>query len=299
MRPRPSFRFRLLPALLAAGLAASLAPSPAFANSYKRGDFFCDDFQIAEKDYRQVKSTGGYAVAYALCLIARNRGDDVKALAILDSEITKGHVSAARDKAVYITTGGTMNQRKLDDRYYNEALQAYAKVLLLINLKPDYPEDFLFTELKEQHELEAYFYLVYISYFKFLAGFNGTHNAHLLQSPTYKGDRNLKLHSKYQPYTLDSLEKTIEHARRCTSLPRKNHFKSLRYKQTTTYCRVMKEYTKQFYPLEKERLTLLNNQSCARDVEQCTKYQDLMYKKIIPFGEKKEKEANSAWLITN
>ena len=36
MRLRPSFRFRLLPALLgAAGLAASLAPSPAFANSHK------------------------------------------------------------------------------------------------------------------------------------------------------------------------------------------------------------------------------------------------------------------------
>ena len=52
MRPRPSFRSRLLPALLAAGLAASLAPSPAFANSYKRGDYTCTDFQKYEKIYR-------------------------------------------------------------------------------------------------------------------------------------------------------------------------------------------------------------------------------------------------------
>ena len=44
MRPHPFRRARLLPALLAAGLAASLATPPAFANSYKRGDFFCDDF---------------------------------------------------------------------------------------------------------------------------------------------------------------------------------------------------------------------------------------------------------------
>ena len=298
MRPRPSFRFRLLPALLAAGLAAALAPSPAFANSYKRGGYTCSDFQKAEK-YYQLKPSGGYAVAYALCLLARNQGDDVKALNILDSEIAKGHVAAARDKALYIATGGTFIGNNLDERYYNEALKAYAKVLLLINIKPDYPEGFLFTELKEQHELGAYFYMVYISYFKFLAGLNGTHNAYLLQSPTYKGDRNLEIHSKYQPYTLDSLEKTIEHAGRCANLPRKQHFKYIRYKKTISYCRVMKEYAKQLYPLEKERLTLLNNQSCARDVEQCAKYQDLMYKKIIPFGEKKEKEANSAFSKTN
>ena len=289
---------RLLPALLAAGLAASLAPSPAFANSYERGDYSCDDFQKSEKDYRS-KPTGGYAVAYTLCLIARNQGDDVKALTILDSEIAKGHVSAARDKAVYVTTGGTMEQNNLDDRYYNEALQAYAKVLLLINLKPDYPEGFLFTELKEQHELEAYFFMVRISYFKFLAGLNGTHNAYLLQSASYKGDRNLKLHPKHQPYTIDSLEKTIEHAGRCANLPRKSHFKHLLYKKTIFYCRVMEEYARELLPLERERLTILNNQSCARDIEQCTKYREVLYKTIVPLVEKKEKEAKSAWKITN
>ena len=298
MRPRPSFRFRLLPALLAAGLAAFLAAPPAFANSYQRGDASCSDFQKAEK-YYQLKPSGGYAVAYALCLLARNQGDDVKALNILDSEIAKGDVVAARDKALYIATGGTFIGNNLDERYYNEALQAYAKVLLLINIKPDYPEDFLFTELKEQHELGAYFYMVYISYFKFLAGLNGTHNAYLLQSSTYKGDRNLKLHSKYQPYTLDTLEKTIEHAGRCANLPRKNHFKPLRYKKTILYCSVMEEYAKQLIVLERERLTILNNKSCARDIEQCSEYQDVMYKKIIPYGERKEKEANNAWLITN
>ena len=298
MRPRPSFRFRLLPALLAAGLAASLAPSPAFANSYERGDYSCDDFQKAEKNY-QIKPTGGYAVDYALCLLARNQGDDVRALTILDSEIAKGHVSAARDKAVYITTGGTMNQRKLDERNYNEALQAYGKILLLINIKPDYPEGFLFTELKEQHELEAYFYMVYIYYFKFLAGLNGTENALFLQSPTYKGKRDLKLHSKYQPYTIDSLEKTIEHAGRCANLPRKQHFKYLRYKKTIIYCRVMEEYARQLIVMERERLTLLNNKSCTRDIKACSDYQTLIQNKIDPFITKKEKEANSAWLITN
>ena len=146
MRPRPSFRFRLLPALLAAGLAAALAPSPAFANSYKRGGYTCSDFQKAEKRY-QSKPTGGTAVAYARCLLTRG-GEDVRALTILDSEIAKGHVSAAGDKALYIATGGTFIGNNLDERYYNEALQAYGQVLLLINLKPDYPKVFCSQSLK-------------------------------------------------------------------------------------------------------------------------------------------------------
>ena len=298
MRPHPFRRALLLPALLVAGLAASLAPSPAFANSYKRGDFSCSDFQRAEKYYNS-SPTGGYATAYALCLIARNQGEDVKGLNILDSEIAKGHVSAARIKAVYITTGGTMEQTKLDDRNYNEALQAYGKVLLLINLQPDYPEGFWITEEAQQHELEAYFYMVWISYMKFIAGLNGTENALFLQSASYTGDRNLKLYSKYQAYTIDSLEKTIEHAGRCVNLPRKNHFEPLRYKRTILYCRVMEEYAKQLLRLEKERLTLLENKSCTRDIKACSDYQTLIQTKVDPFITKKEKEANSTWHITN
>ena len=84
-----------------------------------------------------------------------------------------------------------MIQNKLDDRNYNEALQAYGKVLLLINLRPDYPEGFEITEEAEQHELETYLHLAIISYFKSMDGMLGIHNAHLLQSPTYEGNRDL------------------------------------------------------------------------------------------------------------
>ena len=188
MRPRPSFRFRLLPALLAAGLAASLAPSPAFANSYKRGDYTCTDFQKSEKTYRS-DPTGGDAVAYARCLIARGK-DDVRALSYSGCGDRKRPMShAASDKAVYAATGGTMEMTKLDDRYYNEGLRAYEQVLFLINSKPDYPKGFRITEGVEQHELGAYYYLVRISYVKSMKGILSIHNAHLLQSPTYKGNK--------------------------------------------------------------------------------------------------------------
>ena len=289
MRLRPFFRRRLLPALLTAGLAASLALPPAFANSYKRGGFSCSDFQIAEKDYQ----TKSYAVDYALCLIARNQGDDVKALGILDSEIAKGHVSAARLKALYIA-GGTMGN-SLDDRNYNEALQSYGKVLHLINLQPDYPKGFEVTEEVEQHELEAYYLLVHISYVKSLHGMLGIHNAHLLQSASYKGDRNLKLYPKYSPYTVDTLEKTIEHAGICADVPRKRHFKPLLYKQTMLYCSVMEAYVKELVALERERLTILNGKACTRDIERCSEYQDIVENKIFPLKKSREQKTSRIW----
>ena len=293
MRLRLSLRFRLLPALLAAGLAASLAPSPAFANSYKRGDYSCPDFQKYEKIYR-ADPTGGDAVAYARCLIAREK-DDVRALTILDSEIRNGRVDAARDKAVYAATGGTMEMTKLDDRYYNEGLRAYEQVLFLINSKPDYPKGFRSTERVEQHELEAYYYLVHISTVKSLHGMEGIHNAHLLQSPTYKGTRDLKLYPKYSPYTLDSLDRTIQYAGRCANLPQKRHFQPLMYRQTMAYCRLMKDYSRKLRKLEADRLTLLNGKSCARDIEQCSGYKDVVFNKIFPYKKVKEQEIKRIW----
>ena len=293
MRPRPSFRFRLLPALLAAGLAAALAPSPAFANSYKRGDYSCPDFQKYEKTYRS-DPTGGDAVAYALCLIARGK-DDVRALTILEAEIGNGRVDAARDKAVYETTGGTMEMTKLDDRKYNEGLQAYEQVLFLINSKPDYPKGFRSTERVEQHELEAYYYLVRISYFKSMKGILSIHNTHLLQSSTYKGKRDLKLYPKYSPYTLDSLDRTFQYAGRCANLPQKNYFQPLKYHKTIAYCRLMKDYSKQLRELEEDRLTLLNGKACARDIEQCSGYKDVVHSKIIPLKKITEQEINKIW----
>ena len=297
MRPRPFFRTRLLLVMFAAGLATSLATPPAFANSYKRANFSCKDFQRAEKYYRS-DPTGGYAGAYALCLIARNRGDDVRALTILDSEIAKGNVPAARLKAFYIASGGTM-ANKLDDRNYNEALQAYGKVLLLINLQPDYPKGFEITEEAQQHELEAYAYLVYISYFKSVDGMVGIHNAHLLQSASYKGGRNLKLYPQYRPYTVDSLERTVEYAETCANLPKKHYFQTLKYHQTTAYCRMVEKAAGELLDLEKERLTLLDGKTCARDIEQCSKYQSILNRQIIPLVKKFQEEDIKIWKTTS
>ena len=188
-----------------------------------------------------------------------------------------------------------MEMTKLDDRYYNEGLQAYEQVLFLINSKPDYPKGFRSTERVEQHELEAYYYLVWISYKKYIAGVNGSDSAHLLQSPTYKGTRELKLYPKYSPYTLDSLDRTIEYAGRCANLPQKNYFQPLRYQQTITYCRLMKNYSKQLRELEEDRLTLLNGKACTRDIEQCSEYRDVVLNKIIPLTKERDRKSQRIW----
>ena len=81
-----------------------------------------------------------------------------------------------------------MVHNQLEEENYNEAIQAWGRVIHLINLHTDYPEDFMITELNQQHELQAYYYLAWIPYKKYMAGFNSIHNTHLLQSPTYQGD---------------------------------------------------------------------------------------------------------------
>ena len=266
----------------------------SFANFYKRGDAACNDFQDAEKKYA-LKPSGGYAAAYGLCLLAKGV-DDVRAINILELEASsRNRVDAAQILALYTATGGTMRYDELEESNYNEAFQAYGRVIFLISLHPDYPEKFMISEFAEQHELEAYFYLTWIPYRKYLAGAQGTDNAYLLQSPTYQGDRDLKLYPKYSPYTLDSLEQTIENAEICANLPRKAHFQERLYRQTVKYCKMMKRVAQGLLVLERERLTLLNDPACVRDIELCSEYQEVVLNEILPLIERKNQESNQIW----
>ena len=79
-------------------------------------------------------------------------------------------------------------------------------------------------------------------------------------------------------------------------ISRKNGtFSLLRYHKTIAYCRLMKDYSKKLWELEEERLTLLNGKACARDIEQCSGYKDVVHSKIIPYKKVKEQEINKIW----
>ena len=116
---------------------------------------------------------------------------------------------------------------------------------------------------------------VLIQYLRFNYGIQGHHSWHLRQSPSYEGDRSIETHPKYSPYTIDSLNQTIEMAERCTSLPKKRHFQPGYYQQVTAYCRLLKETAQTILPLERERLHLLNLESCKSDLPKCRDYDEL------------------------
>lgn len=286
--------FALLLGALWLSAPAQAQQSSDNTHSYKRGNIRCDDFQKAKEKY-ELDSEGGYAVTYAGCLLAKGE-DDVRALNILEVEaISRNQVPAARLMALYTASDGTMKENNLEENNYNEAFQAYGRVIHLIHRHPDYPKDFMITELKEQHELEAYYHLVRISYKKYLAGLKGSHNTYLLQSPTYEGRRNLPLRPKYNPYTLDSLKQTIENAGICTKLPQKAYFQALLYDQTIKYCKMIKEVAQELLVLERERLTLLNDPLCTRDIEQCYEYQEVAFNEIIPLIKEGRQKNDKIW----
>lgn len=259
----------------------------SFANTYSKGSLTCDDFQKSEKLYNSESDIGGhYAAAYAICLLARG-GEDVRAVSILERAANHDNsVPAAHFLAKYLRSGGKWNAH-IERNNLNEALQAYAKVLHLIEIQGDYPEGFV-IELSKQYELNSYLNLANLSFEKYLAGLIGTHNAHLLQSPTYEGEwgRDLDLYPEHSPYTLDSLERTIERGEICASLLKKAYYQSLYYSQATEYCKMTKRIAEELLPLERERLTLLEDQSCAQDVEQCSEYQEVSFEKIKPLVQK-------------
>ena len=262
------------------------------------GSKLCHDFQQAEEQYRH-DPDGGYAVYYAACLWSRDR--DLEANIILDAEIAKNHVSAAFFKALYIFTGGTLDEGQLDENSYYEAFQAYGQVLLFINLNPDYPAgEYLISEPSHHYELRSYHRLVFISYNIFLSGIIGNQNSYDLQSPTYQGERDLELYPQFSPYTLASIKQAIEEAQRCANLPQKSYFDPKLYKKTMSYCRLAQRISQEFLPLEEERLRLLkdidgNDTDCAKDILECSAYLDLVVNKFNPLIREFNQEGKSIW----
>lgn len=266
---------RALAVITVAGLALSFAGT-AIAQLYQRGDYICDDFKEAEELYQQELKNFILESAHAHCLLIRGE-DDVQALNILESLAFKhNEVNSAYAIADYTATGGTLDTSKLEPNNYDEALLAYGRVLFPIDRYPRYPYPyFTVTEWDEQKELAAYYNWVLIQYLRFNYGIQGHHRWHLRQSPSYEGDRNIETYPKYSPYTIDSLNQTIEMAERCASLPKKRHFQPGYYQKITAYCRLLKETAETLLPLERERLHLLNIESCKRDLPKCKDYDEL------------------------
>ena len=244
------------------------------ATEYRRGNYICSDFEEAKADYQMEPNDIVYQSIYGRCLVLK--GEDNKGLSLLyPLSEHYNYIPSAFFIAEYIETGGKMD-RTLDRDNIENAIQAYFRVLLLIDFGPNYPYDphHILYELNVQAELNST-YLVPLLYFrKFHGGSYGNQNRHLLMSPSYE-DRDLKTYPEYSPYTIDSLSNVIEFANRCIALPKKSHFITQYYKNYQKACQILKDLAETLMPMELEALTLLATESCGKDLPNCQEYDEL------------------------
>ena len=240
-----------------------------------------------EMRYNEEIADGDLYVAvareYARCLIFEKEKEE-KALSLLHYSADRGDVPAAFYLARYIQTGGTFEMGDRDYDKLNETIMAYLRVLSLIKGDFNYPwgGDRSMNEMEDSIELNSH-YQIPITYFhKFIEGAIGIYNLYLMQSPNYNGERDLNTYPDYNLYTQDSLEKTIEHAETCLSLPKKDYFSERDYKAHQSACQVLKDGAQTLLPLEGERLSLLNKRSCRDTLPYCQEYDDLVDGKMIP-----------------
>ena len=219
--------------------------SYGWGNVYTKGKYTCNNFEEAEHLHRTKPQSVNYEIYYATCLAVRARGNDAAEGLIRLRRIAKqnNHVFAALFVTEYVETGGRF-QVPIDFDNINEAIFGYGQVLAYINWEPNYPKgdiDYTIYENSSQMELRAYYRIPHLYKSKFQLGFYGTYHRYLLTSLSYTGKRDLPTFPKYSPYTQHSLDKAIESANRCLSLPPKRHFKPNRYSFTKKACEIFKK----------------------------------------------------------
>jgi len=247
--------------------------SLSFATSYSRGSFTCSNFEEMEELYKAKPESVILKTGYAYCLIAKGDDEGLTRLYLIDEQ--HGHIWAAYLIAEYVHTDGTF-EHVTDDRV-DEAIEAWFRVLALIDLEPRYypVPDYILYEYDIPMELRATYAVPALYYDKFLKGAQGIYNQYLLQSPDYKGDRDLETYPEYNRYTVDSLNKTIKFANYCINLPSKGHFDLTRYTVYKKACQVLKDTATALVPMEIKRLTFLENQTSCRDLSNCPEYYEL------------------------
>ena len=254
--------------------------SLSLAENHTNERFTCDNLERAERLHKTDPENIGLEINYAICLVLK--GDRQDGLSRLH-HITKKHndVFSAYFLAEYIEYGGDFKM-PIDGEKINESIEAYFNVLFLIDITPYYPRGYELYEYDGQMELQSHYRVPYLYMQKFAVGAGGLYREHLLNSPSYTGNRDLKTYPKYSPHTLDSLEKTIEHANRCIALPKKSYFRQPHYDDHHDACQLLKDTAEALLPLEEKRLNSLAFKSCSKDILKCKDHKDLLEGQIVP-----------------
>ena len=246
--------------IILAAVATAMIFSLSSWAEYKRGNQDCSsDF---EEKFDPNSEDLGDQYVYAACTVIK--GQDAKGLAILYHLADhKSLVTASFFIAHYLETDGRF-ENFLTEVQINETLQYYLRTQAIINSIPDYPyPDYWAYEGLIQIELKSIYAVPSIYLSKYEIGAIGDYRRHLLQSPSYQGDRDKETYPKYNSYTLDSLNNMAHYAGECASLPQKKHFDLTRYQATVEACHLFKELALILIPLEEKRQEILLQPKCA------------------------------------
>ena len=246
----------------------------AYSQKYVWGTKACDELDWVEEDFRKNPNDPFAQVTYAECTFIRGKatGDEAEAsssLAMLYNLAKDSNIIANHLIAYYIVTDGDFESFGAGVDTLNDSIFYYQQVLALIELRPSYgsPMDRYSTwEYGLQMELESHLVIPFLYLNKYLWGGAGSYNQKLLNSASYKGDRDLKTYPEYREVTIDSIKKMVQFSERCMSLPYKPYFNRTFYNGVRTICERYKSLGEALLPLEKERLEEISENSC-KDIQ--------------------------------
>ena len=237
----------------------------------------CHKFEEVEQHYRLEPENISNKLGYGMCLIIHGEHD--KGLPLLHQLAREpvSNIIANYWLAEHVRTGGTLTEFSYEN--LNEAINRYLHTSAIIKANPDYPgRDYSVWEKSEQVELNSYNSVPLLYYRRYDAGFNGSHNLRLLDSPSYKGDRNAKTFPEFNTTMLESLNEVVEHAQVCMNVPYKHHFEKDIFFATRDSCRVLKDTALEIRDLEVKRQEILTHANCQDlNEENCPEYGPAFY----------------------
>ena len=183
------------------------------------------------------------------------------------------HLLASDFLADYLKTDGRF-ESPLTHITIDEAIKYFMRTQALIKLMPHYPPElYVSIERFSQIELNSIYRLPYLYFLKYNIGILGDYHEHLLQSPSYEGERDVETYPKYNTYMLDSLNNVIRYAGECAGLAQKAHFNVALYKAVVQLCPIMKNKAELLIPLEEKRQEI-SRQSHCQDLNEnnCPEY---------------------------
>ena len=248
------------------------ATSPGFGESYRSGSFGCVDFEDTERQYKEQLNDPDPSVnvtlVYALCLLLKgevtNNQDNVsKGMLILHSLADQhSNIVANYWIAEYHLSGGDF-KKSIADRNLDLAAHYYSRTLAIIKTYNNYPPLEYFTwEATDNIEMTAYYKLPIVYLAMFYKGVSGDYQVRLLNSPSYKGDRNLETYPEYRDNIMGYINLAIEHAGNCKNLPLKRHFEKPASPYFIKVCAMYEEKAKLLKSAYMKRQLILNQDRC-------------------------------------